>query len=228
MDPMATYGTIFERQTILDGARRGTQNGSGDIVGGTRLRPGFFTELLEADPIKDAAGSTVPILVVTGRRDPLVADGATLAERMAAARAAETVVVDLDAGHGPRRASRASTARPGDRVHRRISAPRKKAVTEPALTCRSTRRPLRDRSRRMGVVCARRSIPVGAVGSSADEAAKHRAAASREAAPSDLNGSVVYLVRPVLEFLIVRRRCSMQTDRSTQWEVVQRWIGYRR
>jgi alpha-beta hydrolase superfamily lysophospholipase len=99
MDPMATYGTLFGRQTILDGAQRGTQNGSGVIVGGTRLRPGFFTELLESDPIKDSARSAVPVLVVTGRRDPLVADGAALAERMAAARAAETVVVDLDAGH---------------------------------------------------------------------------------------------------------------------------------
>jgi uncharacterized protein len=41
----------------------------------------------------------VPILVVTGRRDPLVADGAALAERMAAGRAAETAVVNLDVGH---------------------------------------------------------------------------------------------------------------------------------
>jgi uncharacterized protein len=99
MDPMATYGIIFGRETILDGAQRGTQHGSGDIVGGTRLRSGFFAEVLESDPIKDAARSTVPILVVTGRRDPLVANGAALAQRMAAARAAETVVVDLDAGH---------------------------------------------------------------------------------------------------------------------------------
>lgn len=99
MDPMATYGTLFGRETILHGAQRGTQHGSGEIVDGTRLRPGFFAEVLESDPIIDAAHSTVPILVVTGRRDPLVADGAALAERVAAGRAAETVVVDVDAGH---------------------------------------------------------------------------------------------------------------------------------
>ena len=54
---------------------------------------------LAADPMEDAARSTVPVLVVTGRRDPLVANGAALAGRMAAARVAETVVVDVDAGH---------------------------------------------------------------------------------------------------------------------------------
>ena len=99
MDPVATYSTIFGRETLLDGAQRGTQHGSGEIVSGTRLRSGFFAELLESDPILDAAHSTVPVLVVTGRRDPLVADGAALAERMAAARSAETVLVELDAGH---------------------------------------------------------------------------------------------------------------------------------
>jgi uncharacterized protein len=99
MDPVATYGTIFGRETILNGARRGTQHESDEIVGGTRLRPAFFVELLASNPIEDAAQSTVPILVVIGRRDQLVANGAAQAERMAAGRAAETAVVDLDAGH---------------------------------------------------------------------------------------------------------------------------------
>lgn len=99
MDPVATYGTIFGRETVLDGAQRGRQHGSGDIVGGMRLRSGFFAEVLESDPIEDAAHSTVPILVVTGRRDPLIADGAALAKRMAAARVVQTVAVGVDAGH---------------------------------------------------------------------------------------------------------------------------------
>ncbi|MGF1551284.1 MAG: alpha/beta hydrolase family protein [Paracoccaceae bacterium] len=98
MDPMATYGVIFGRETILDGARRHAE-GMDAIVGETRLRPGFFAGIVEADPIADAARVEAPVLVVTGRRDPLVADGAALAGRMAAARAAKTLVLDLDAGH---------------------------------------------------------------------------------------------------------------------------------
>ncbi|MEM9781631.1 MAG: alpha/beta fold hydrolase [Pseudomonadota bacterium] len=98
MDPMATYAVIFGRETILQGARR-HDDGSADIVPETRLRPGFFAEIVAADPIADAAATTAAVLVVTGRRDPLVMDGAALASRMQAGRSAETRILDLDAGH---------------------------------------------------------------------------------------------------------------------------------
>ncbi len=99
MDPMTTFGRIFGTETILDGARRADGQDPGEIVGGTRLRPGFFAELVAADPIGDAAKADLPLLVVTGRRDPLVPDGAALAGQIAASRRAETRILDLDAGH---------------------------------------------------------------------------------------------------------------------------------
>ncbi|MEM8551637.1 MAG: alpha/beta fold hydrolase [Pseudomonadota bacterium] len=99
MDPMATYGIIFGREQIVDGARQHGQGTSGSVVEGTRLRTGFFAELVTAEPISDAAQSNAPILIVTGRRDPLVENGNALAQQIAGARTAETVILDLDAGH---------------------------------------------------------------------------------------------------------------------------------
>ncbi|MEM9009972.1 MAG: alpha/beta fold hydrolase [Pseudomonadota bacterium] len=99
MDPMTTYAKIFGRETILDGAGRHDQGADPAIVEGTRLRPGFFAEIIAAEPIADAARVTAPLLIVTGQRDPLVVDGAALARQIQAGRSAETLILDLDAGH---------------------------------------------------------------------------------------------------------------------------------
>lgn len=69
------------------------------IVEGTRLRPGFFVELAEADPIGDAAQTSSPLMIVTGERDPLLKEGDLLADEAARRRSAETVLLHLDAGH---------------------------------------------------------------------------------------------------------------------------------
>ena len=99
MDPMATYSIIFGQETILQAAQQHLKGGTDDIVGKTRLRSGFFAEIVSASPIEDAAHSTAQILVVTGQRDPLVKNGAMLAKRIADARPAQTTILDLDAGH---------------------------------------------------------------------------------------------------------------------------------
>ena len=99
MDPMATYGVIFGRDTILKAAQASAADAAERVIRDTRLRPGFFAELVGATPMDDAAHAAAPVLVATGRRDPLVADGAALAERMRERRTAETVILDLDAGH---------------------------------------------------------------------------------------------------------------------------------
>lgn len=99
MDPMSTYGKIFGRQTIFEGALRHEQGRDRSIVAGTGLRPGFFAEILTADPIADAAQVAAPVLIVTGQRDPLVVEGAALAQRIQDRRTAATAILDLDAGH---------------------------------------------------------------------------------------------------------------------------------
>lgn len=99
MDPMATYGVIFDRDMILEAAQASDIDAAGWVMRDTRLRPGFFAELVGASPMDDAARAAAPVLVATGRSDPLVADGAALAERMRERRTAETVILDLDAGH---------------------------------------------------------------------------------------------------------------------------------
>jgi alpha/beta superfamily hydrolase len=102
MDPMATYGLIFGEGTIRAGAAL-AQSGAEAVVEGTRLGPSFFAELVAADPVADAARTEAAILVITGRRDPLIRDGAALARRLAEGRAeagvGRTRLVDLDAGH---------------------------------------------------------------------------------------------------------------------------------
>lgn len=99
MDPMTTYGKIFGRDKILQGARQHEPGASQAIVEGTRLRPGFFAELVASEPIADAAKVDRPVLIVTGRRDPLVVDGKALATQIKTDRTAETTLLDLDAGH---------------------------------------------------------------------------------------------------------------------------------
>ncbi|MEM7059557.1 MAG: alpha/beta fold hydrolase [Pseudomonadota bacterium] len=99
MNPMATYGIIFGEETILQAATIHAQGGPNDIVGKTRLRPGFFAEIASADPIADAARVKAPVLIITGQRDPLVKNGATLAARIAAGRSEETSLLDMNAGH---------------------------------------------------------------------------------------------------------------------------------
>lgn len=99
MDPMATYGIIFGRDTIVEAARRYRRDGARDVVGKTRLRPGFFAEIVNADPVADAGHTKARILIVTGRRDPLVKNGAALAKRLADARSGDTTVLNLNAGH---------------------------------------------------------------------------------------------------------------------------------
>ncbi|SEB04501.1 alpha/beta hydrolase family protein [Rubrimonas cliftonensis] len=99
IDPMATYSVIFGRDTILVAAQASAADETRFVIQETRLRPAFFAELIEASPMDDAARTAAPVLVVTGRRDPLVAGGAALAERMREKRKAETVIFDVDAGH---------------------------------------------------------------------------------------------------------------------------------
>lgn len=99
MNPMATYGIVFGLETILEAAQRHRKEGVGDVVGKTRLRPGFFAEIVNADPIADAGRTTAQILIVTGKRDPLVKNGAALAKRIADARSGDTILLNLDAGH---------------------------------------------------------------------------------------------------------------------------------
>ncbi|MEO0819944.1 MAG: alpha/beta fold hydrolase [Pseudomonadota bacterium] len=99
MDPMTTYGVIFGADAIRAAAALAGGDKADAVFAETGLKPGFFAELVEADPIADAAESAAPILVVTGRRDSLVPDGAALAGRIAEARAADTLIVDLDAHH---------------------------------------------------------------------------------------------------------------------------------
>ena len=96
MAPMATYGIIFGEDVIRTAAQG---DAAGDVVAGTRLRPGFFQEIVAADPAADAAATGAPILIVTGQRDPLVRNGAALAAALAERRDAETQILDLDAGH---------------------------------------------------------------------------------------------------------------------------------
>lgn len=98
LDPIATYAIIFGEDTIWLGAElHGV--GETDLVPDTRLRPGYFAELAAADPIAEAAQSEAPMLVVMGRRDPLVRDGVALAQALADARAGETQILDVNAGH---------------------------------------------------------------------------------------------------------------------------------
>ncbi|MEM8876654.1 MAG: alpha/beta fold hydrolase [Pseudomonadota bacterium] len=99
MDPMVTYGKIFGMETILEASRRYERDEDQAVVDGTRLRPRFFAEIVAADPIADAAKAAGPVLIVTGRRDPLVVEGKALAAQISAGRAAETIILDLDAGH---------------------------------------------------------------------------------------------------------------------------------
>ncbi|MEO0428787.1 MAG: alpha/beta fold hydrolase [Pseudomonadota bacterium] len=99
MDPMATYSVIFGRETILAAAQSPSSGAPAPVFEDTRLRPGFFAELVEADPIGDAAESDASILIVTGQRDPLVKEGAALGEQIRRSRDAETAIIDLDAGH---------------------------------------------------------------------------------------------------------------------------------
>lgn len=99
MDPMTTYGKIFGVEKIREGADRNDPDADQKIVEGTRLKPGFFVELVTSDPIADAAKVDAPVLIVTGRRDPLVPDGKALATRISTGRSAETTILDLDAGH---------------------------------------------------------------------------------------------------------------------------------
>ena len=96
LDPMATYGIIFGEDTIRNAAQG---DAAGDIVADTRLRPGFFKGIVDADPRADAAATDAAILIVTGQRDPLVKNGAALANALAEGRTAETQILDLDAGH---------------------------------------------------------------------------------------------------------------------------------
>lgn len=99
MDPMRTYSLIFGQDVIMRGAEQYSTHARGEIVGETRLRPGFFKELVDADPISDAAAVNAPIFLVTGRKDPLVVDGAALAQTLSAGRSPPTIILDLDAGH---------------------------------------------------------------------------------------------------------------------------------
>lgn len=99
MNPMATYGIVFGHEEIIEAAARHDPEIRGDIVEGTRLRPGFFAGIAEADPIGDASDVAAPVFLVTGQRDPLVKNGAALAAELAAGRASETVILEIDAGH---------------------------------------------------------------------------------------------------------------------------------
>ncbi|WP_333835189.1 alpha/beta hydrolase family protein [Rubrimonas sp.] len=99
LDPRATYGLILGVETLALGAVRHEAGARDDLVGASGLKPAFFADIASADPLADAARTDAPVLVVTGRRDHLVRDGAAFADRIAAGRVAETQIVDLEAGH---------------------------------------------------------------------------------------------------------------------------------
>uniref|UniRef100_UPI002FDE8E58 prolyl oligopeptidase family serine peptidase n=1 Tax=Rubrimonas sp. TaxID=2036015 RepID=UPI002FDE8E58 len=99
LDPVATYGLILGAGALTLGAARHRAGSVDGIVGDSGLRPAFFAEVANADPIADAAGVAAAVLVLTGRRDHLVRDGAALASRLAAGRMARTAIIDIDAGH---------------------------------------------------------------------------------------------------------------------------------
>lgn len=99
LDPLATYRIIFGRETILGAAEKHRNGGSDAVVEGTRLRPGFFFEITEADPIGDASQTASPLMIVTGERDPLVREGDMFAHKVARRRSGETILLHLDAGH---------------------------------------------------------------------------------------------------------------------------------
>ena len=100
LDPLATYGIIFGKGTILAAAQTHREHGTDDIVEGKRLRSGYFAELADADPISDAAMVKAPLMIVTGERDPLVKDGRRLAIAASNQRSGQTVLLHEDtAGH---------------------------------------------------------------------------------------------------------------------------------
>jgi len=90
---------ILGAGTLSLGAARHEAGAGDEPVGDSGLKPAFFAELAAADPVAGAGGTAAAVLVVTGRRDHLVRDGAALAGRLAAGRAAQTQVLHLDAGH---------------------------------------------------------------------------------------------------------------------------------
>ena len=98
MDPMATYGIIFGRAKIEEGAQLHAE-ANVEIVPDTRLRPGFFAEIVDTQPIAEAAQSQSNTLIVTGQRDPLVKNGASLAAQIAEARTGQTTLLDFNGGH---------------------------------------------------------------------------------------------------------------------------------
>jgi len=99
LDPLATYGIIFGKETILNAAQTHREEGTNDVVAGRKLRSGYFAELTEADPIADADAATSPLMIVTGERDPLVKEGERLAKEIANRRSAQTVLLHVNAGH---------------------------------------------------------------------------------------------------------------------------------
>ena len=99
MDPMTTYGKIFGKETILEGARQHNDGIDEKVVDGTKLKPGFFAEIVATDPIAASGEVAAPVFIVTGQRDPLVVDGLSLATQIKAGREAETSILNLDAGH---------------------------------------------------------------------------------------------------------------------------------
>ena len=76
---------------------RGDQQGE---IGRSHLGSAFFHEVMRAAPIADATEFSGPILVVTGRQDSVVEAGRALAEILKAERRSETLVWELDGGHG--------------------------------------------------------------------------------------------------------------------------------
>lgn len=99
LDPSATYGLILRPETLAEGAARHEAGDMEGQVGASRLRPGFFVDIATADPAVDARMTIAEILIVTGRNDTIVMNGAALAESLAEGRAAPTLILDLDAGH---------------------------------------------------------------------------------------------------------------------------------
>lgn len=104
--PRETYRAIFG--DALDAGFAAAAEGApgdaggdagGEPVAGTRLRPGFFAGIAAADPAADAAALAAPLLAASGTRDTLAARGPARAEALAAARAAPTTVIAVEAGH---------------------------------------------------------------------------------------------------------------------------------
>lgn len=100
LDPEGTYSRILGADQVRDGWKLAQAGKSETVVGSTRLAAGFFADVHNTDPIRDAATYGGPVLVVAGSRDNVAASGPSLAEKLRQGRGGPTRIVILNADHG--------------------------------------------------------------------------------------------------------------------------------